>query len=661
MYKFATEQQDQAYQKLIDGTSKLAPSPVIEFGFAALDAMENNDISSTPGTFPSPLTGMNLTTNVQSDPYDKAFATFEKDFWSLDGKSRKIAPDEFSEPQQGQDNAFGFVSSVENASQLSDENGNFPKEAPVVITIELDRVNAWLGTAIEWWQGSKAGVKDDEYAVDFDLTTYDMFGNEVYRIPVRDNNSVDWSNHDRYDSVKAVKITVYKWSRSSRRVRMKYVELGQIFRYESDQIRNIEYSAEGNPLSLTMPSSQFRVTLLDRNNEFDADNPQGKFKYLTQNLPLRVSVKQEYFDGTQLEELRIPIGTFYLDDWFDGENESEYVFVAKDLIGLLDKATFYKGRKYSDLAVPISMEDWLEVILDDARLTLYAQGMWAYKGIKDFKVFPIMPEVSHRDAVQLVCNANACTAYPNREGKLEIRPRDDTRNDYTITASMQEDRFPNPDRLPPLARTLFRYYKYSPAVQLKTQEIQFVMPAKGTTETTYISLSGMVDIQSVTFSDATGVSYTAYGSGIELTLFGSKDEADVRTATVTLYAVEEISSDIIIQNIDEYGQEVIGEDLEVQNKTVISGPEGQTGIKSVKELATWVNNEALSRRTYKLNVRPDLRLDVGDLVKLYRPNLDPSISPDKTIWVRILSKKYGLSDAKEYMTITVRGGGYEDV
>ena len=150
------------------------------------------------------------------------------------------------------------------------------------------------------------------------------------------------------------------------------------------------------------------------------------------------------------------------------------------------------------------------------------------------------------------------------------------------------------------------------------------------------------------------------GSGIELTLIGLKDETDIRTATVTLYAVEEISSDIIIQNIDEYGQEVIGEDLEVQNKTVISGPEGQTGIKSVKELATWVNNEALSRRTYKLNIRPDLRLDVGDLVKLYRPNLDTSISPDKTIWVRILSKKYGLSDAKEYMTITVRGGGYED-
>ena len=658
MYKFATEQQDQAYQKLMDGTSKLAPSPVIEFGFAAVDAMENNVILSTPGTFPSPLTGTNLTSDVDlQKPYDKAFATFEENFWSLDGKSRKLAPDEFSEPDSGRDNAFGFVSSVENITQLSDENGNF--SVPVVITITLDRVNAWLGTALAWWRGSKAGVKDDEYAVDFDLTTYDMFGNEVYRIPVRDNKSVDWSNHDRYDSVKAVKITVYKWSRSSRRVRMEYVELGQNFRYESDQIRNIEHSAEGNPLSLTMPSSQFRVTLLDRNNEFDADNPQGKFKYLTQNLPLRVSVKQEYFDGTQLKELRIPIGTFYLDDWFDGENESEYVFVAKDLIGLLGKATFYKGEKYSTLAVP--MEEWLEDILDDARLTLYAQGMWSYIGIKDFKVFPIMPEVSHRDAVQLVCNANACTAYPNREGKLEIRPRDDTRNDYTITAEMQEDRFPNPDRLPPLARTLFRYYKYSPAAQLKTQEIQFVMPAKGATETMYITLSGMVDIQSVTFSDATGVTYTVYGSGIELTLLGSKDEADVRTATVTLYAVEEISSDIIIQNIDEYGQEVIGEDLEVQNKTVISGPEGQTGIKGVKELATWVNNEALSRRTYKLNVRPDLRLDVGDLVKLYRPNLDPSISPDKTIWVRILSKKYELSDAKEYMTITVRGGGYEDV
>lgn len=658
MYKFSTEQDEQAYQKLMDGVSKLAPSPVVEFGFVAVDAMEHNAVSSTPGTFPSPLTGTNLTSDVDLEkPYHVAFATFEEDFWLLDGNSRKIAPNNYSEPPTGQDNAFGFVSSVANESQLSGEDGTF--STPVVIKLTLDKVNAWLGTAISWWRGTAAGMLQDEYAVDFDLTTYDMFGKEVARIEARGNRSVDWDNRDRYDSVKIVEVTVYRWSRSGRRVRMTSMELGQNFRYESDQIRSIEHSAEGNPLSLTMPSSQFQFTIIDKNNEFDADNPEGKFKYLTQNLPLRVSVEQEYFDGTELRKLTIPIGTFFLDDWYDGRNESEYVFVAKDLIGLLDKATFYKGKKYNASAV--NMEDWLEEILNDARLTLHAQGMWEYIGIQNSKVIPIMPEVTHRDAVQLVCNANRCTAYPDRAGKLAIRPRDDTRHKYTISASMQDDRFPKPDRLPPLARTLYRYFRYSKAAELRTQDIQFVVPPAGRTDAVYISLGGLVDIQSITFSNSAGVSYVVYGSGVELTITGSGDGTQVRTATVTLYSIDKISSDVIIQNIDEYGQDVIGEDLEVENATVVSGPEGATGIKGAIELANWVNGEAISRRTYKLNVRPDLRLDVGDLVKLYRPNLSTEISPDKTVWVRILSKSYGLSDSQEYMTITVRGGGYEDV
>lgn len=657
MYKFSTEQDEQAYQKLIDGTSKLAPTPVVEFGFVAVDAMEHNDVSSTPGTFPSPLTGTNLTSDVDlQKPYHAAFATFEEDFWLLDGSSRKLAPNNYSEPPTGQDNAFGFVSSVSNENQLSGADGTF--STPVVIKITLDRVNAWLGTAVSWWRGTAAGLLYDEYAVDFDLTTYDMFGKEVARIKVRGNKSVDWDNHDRYDSVKIVELTVYKWSRSNRRVRLTSMELGQNFRYDADAIRSIEHSAEGNPLSLTMPSSQFQFTIIDKNNEFDADNPEGKFKYLTQNLPLRVAVEQDYFDGQQLRKLTIPIGTFFLDDWYDGQNESEYVFVAKDLIGLLDKATFYKGRKYN--AGAINLEDWLEEILDDARLTLYAQGMWDYIGIADYKVFPIMPEVTHREAVQFVCNANACTAYPDRAGKLSIRPRDDTRHDYTITAAMQEDRYPKPDRLPPLARTLYRYHRYSPEVQLSTQTIQFVVPPAGRTDTIYISLRNMVDVQSVTFTNSTGVSYVVYGSGIELTVVGSGDGTEVRTATVTLYAVSDISSGIIVQNIDEYGQEVIGEDLEVDNETVVSGPEGAQNIKGAIVLSEWVNSEALSRRTYELNIVPDLRLDIGDLVKLYRPNLSTEISSDQTIWVRILSKKYGLSDSQEYMTITVRGGGYKD-
>lgn len=655
MYKFSTEQDEQAYQKLMDSTSKLAPSPVVEFGFVAVDAMENNDVTSTPAPFPSPLTGKNLTSDVDlQKPYSAAFATFEEDFWILDGHSRKIAPNSYSDPPTGQDNAFGFVSSASNESQISGSDGTF--SIPVTITIALNRVNAWLGTAVSWWHGTTAGLLYDEYAVDFDLTTYDMFGKEVARIEVRGNRSVDWDNHDRYDSVKKVELTVYRWSRPYRRVRITSVELGQNFRYESDAIRSIEHSAEGNPLSLTLPSSEFQFTIIDKNNEFDPDNPEGKFKYLTQNLPLRVSVEQEYFDGTSIKTLRIPIGTFFLDDWYDGQNESEYVFVAKDLIGLLDKATFYKGKKYTTGTV--DMETWLETILDDARLTLYAQGMWEYIGISNYKVFPIMPEVTHRDAVQLICNANACTAYPDRAGKLAIQPRDDTKHDYTISARMQENRFPKPSRLPPLAKTLYRYHKYSKDVQQKTQDIQFVIPPAGKTATTYISLGNLVDIQSITFSNSAGISYVIYGSGVELTITGSGDGTEVRTATVTLYAVQDISSDIVVQNIDEYGQEVIGEDLEINNEVVVVGPEGSPDVKGAVELAGWTNDEALSRREYELNIVPDLRLDVGDLVKLYRPNLSTEISPDKTVWVRILSKTYGISDSQEYMKIKVRGGGY---
>lgn len=658
MYKFSTEKDEQAYAQLMGQVSKLAPSPVAEFGFVSVEAMENNTVSSTPGTFPSPLTGTNLTSDPdRQKPYSAAFATFEEDFWLLDGHSRKIAPNSYSKPPEGQDNAFGFVSSVANENQLSGSDGAF--STPVSVNITLNRVGAWLGMSLQWWKGTAAGLLADEYAIDFDIVTYDNKGREILRVPVRDNASTDWNNEEQYGAVKTVEIVVYKWSRSNRRVRLTSIELGQTFRYEGEQIRSMEHSAEVNPLSLTMPSSQFRLTIIDRNNDFDADNPEGKFRYLVQNLPLRVSVEQPYFDGTSLQTLPIPIGTFFLDDWYDGDNESEYTFVAKDLIGLMAKASYYKGRRYD--AQKMDLEDFLEEILDDARLTLYAQGMWEYIGISNYKVYPVMPVVTHREAVQFLANANACTAYPDRAGKLSIRPRDDTRHDYTITGAMQEERYPKPSRLPPLSRTLYRYHKYSKSTELKTQEIQFIVPPAGRTDTLFLSLNRFADIQSITFSNSSGISYVIYGSGVELTVTGSGNGTEVRTATITLYPIDDIAADAIVQNLDEFEQEVIGEDLEVNNEIVVSAPEGETGVKGALELAQWVNEEAISRRTYQLNVQPDLRLDVGDIVKLYRPNLSTAVSPDQTVWVRILSKTYGLSDSQEYMTITVRGGGYEDV
>lgn len=669
MYKFATKEQEQAYEEIQTATARLSPSPVVEFGFVAVDAMENNSVSSTPGPFPSRVSGKNVTQDPELEkPYSGAFATFEENFWILDGVSRKLAPEEYTDPEPGQDNAFGFVSTAENDSQLSNSDGTY--KDPVTITIIPDSVTNFLGISLSWWKGTSAGLDNDEYAKSFKVDLYDYQDSLLGSIEVGvssdseypENSSVDWVDPKEWIGVKRVTITVYKWSTPNRRVRFTSLEFGAYFRYDGELIKSIEVSQEGNPLSLTFPSSEFRFTFLDKNSEFDPDNPKGKYRYLTQNLPITLSVEQPYYKDGALNTLTIPIGVFFLSDWYDGSDETEYVFVAKDIPGLLDAKLFNHGRPVIGSG-DIALSDWLEEILDDAELSVYVQGMWEFSGLGTYKVMPIMPEVTHREAVQYVLNAHAMTGYSDRYGKIQFKPSDSSRTDFIITDYMQEERYSKPERLSPLALTSVKHYLYAESGDSYHQTVSFERPVAGVTETYYVSFGFFAKVES--WDPKEGVSVQVYGSGVELTVVGSGSVASTETMDFVISAIESASTVTRILNKDEYGQAVVGEALEVDNPTVldtVTEKDSSGNIVKVGSdyLVKWHNDEALSRQIYTLKVRPDLRLDIGDMVRLYRPNLDKQVNPTQTIWVRVTGKNYSLSDESESMTLTVRGGGYLD-
>lgn len=665
MYKFNNNADNIAYDEAVRAEIGVAPLVKIVMGFNAIEAMTHNLASATPKPWPSVISGTNLTTDTDLEkPYTAAFATLEEDFWLLDGSKRKLATQNVpADPRE----AFGVVLTANNENELSGADGVFA--TPPALTLTFDQVSTFLGASISWWHGTTAGLGSDEYAIKFKIETFSYAGELLRRYIVdsddpnrdeKDNTSVDWGTFEPFQSVKKMTITVLKWSRPSRRARIEKAELGFSFSYEGDMVKEITHKAEGNPLSLTLPSGELQFTILDTSGEFNSDNPNGKYQYLTQNQPVNVSISQEVKKNGEKSLLPVPIGTFFLDDWYDGQNESEYVFVAKDIQGLLDKKKFFRGKPFGpngSLPAAIPVSEWLEFILDDADLTLYAQGMWQYSDdVKAMKIVPIMPECSHRDAVQYVCNACGVTAYVDRHGKLDFRKRSDERFNYIIDADMQMGRFVKPSRVPPLARTIENYsvYYIEEDDEAKAKDFTITAPTSGDPIKSYLSLKGLVRVESVQVPS--GVTYEVMSCGVEFTV--PPMASGQFTATITSVKLTEARGQQIIQNKDRYEQDIVGEDLEVDNPLVLNARPKANETDAIY-LANWHNEEAISRQIYELEVMADPRIDIGDILKLYRPSLDEHDSPDKTILVRVLNKEYVLNDSSESMKLTVRGGKYE--
>lgn len=191
-------------------------------------------------------------------------------------------------------------------------------------------------------------------------------------------------------------------ARPMRYVKMDYIEYGRRWKLGRDMIKTAGIYEEIDPTSATLSTNTADIQFIDEKDDFSLARPEGLWRFLQKNQEVRLV---EYVDGKAVE-----CGTFYLDSWSVQKTLVRFSFV--DLIGLLDKTSFYNGSVY-----------------ENTEAGLIIDSIMASCGVTDYTIEPEVYAVmlsgwlgiqSHRAALQQVVFACGAIADCSRASGIRI-------------------------------------------------------------------------------------------------------------------------------------------------------------------------------------------------------------------------------------------------
>ena len=348
------------------------------------------------------------------------YCTLEQNVWVLNG-TRESIPD--TDYQDG-----GYVGDV-----LSNEEGRFDKKIPTII---IDFGNVFMklipGITITW------GTAYNEYATHFIVTAYNG-DSIVAKQVVTDNNKVqtlvglDIAEYDR------ITVQILEWCLPEHRARVDEIFIGLKKVYSKGNLFSYSHEQIVDPISTSLPKSEIRFSIDNSDNSYNPLNPNSMSKYLIERQS--VTVRYGLKTGTNTIEW-IKGGTFYLSEWDAQQNGISAEFGARDILEFMsskytddtyetvvsdDGKTRIKERSLYDLA---------ELVLGAANLP--EDSKWEIdESLKNIRTSAPLPYDTIANCLQLIANAGCCVLYPDREGKIHIKPIDKVsgeNTDYKVSA-----------------------------------------------------------------------------------------------------------------------------------------------------------------------------------------------------------------------------------
>ena len=154
--------------------------------------------------------------------------------------------------------------------------------------------------------------------------------------------------------------------------------------------------------SASLSINEADISIVDINDDFDAENENGAWKSVQKTQEVTLS---EFKNGNM-----IPMGAFFINDFSFSKNIAKFKLV--DVVGLLDKYTFYEGQIYNNVRA--------EVILN---------AIFATAGIKKYTIDEEVGNIllsgylaiqTCRKALQQVCFACGAVADDSRSDKIKV-------------------------------------------------------------------------------------------------------------------------------------------------------------------------------------------------------------------------------------------------
>lgn len=222
------------------------------------------------------------------------------------------------------------------------------------------------------------------------------------------NNSSIFKTNDVFVFHKGMQIMIHKLKMPHTRCRLLYIEFGMYVELTNDSIVSMQYHQQIHPLSTTCYISDMNITCLNQEGEYDTENPSSIINFLERLQDIKVQLSLPLGQG---KNENIPLAHLYLNEW--SSNQKEACFKAVDIFNFLE-STYYQTHYESNKNV----FDLCEEILMDAGIENYNIA----SSLKHILIKNPIPKGSHKECLQLLCNASQCIFYQDRLGRITIEP-----------------------------------------------------------------------------------------------------------------------------------------------------------------------------------------------------------------------------------------------
>lgn len=341
------------------------------------------------------------------------YGTLETDRWILDG-TMQIFPDS---PSQLREQA-GFIGDV-----LSEEDGTY--ETPVWVEIQFENVSILQACSVYFPTAEYDGVPDT-----FKVEIFQ--GGTAYYTKTFTNNTESTFHLDGFTVMNpdAIRVTVSKWSRSDRRLRVVEIVPGVYEDWTGDMIASFSVKHQGDVSCMTLPYGTCSIKMDNLSRRFEPRSKDGIFQSIEerQNIDVQMGVRLE--DGTD-EYKRLGRFFQYSGGWKTGDNGITMQWSLVDIVGLLQSREFIPPS-----SLPTTLSGWVSALV--AQLGENFEDMYSV----DPNYSNISASVNSQDDVlgmkcgdilRYVCMATGTWPRADAEtGKLAVEPLWNQGNKITL-------------------------------------------------------------------------------------------------------------------------------------------------------------------------------------------------------------------------------------
>lgn len=225
-----------------------------------------------------------------------------------------------------------------------------------------------------------------------------------------ENTEELFKSDDVFENTESIELVITEMNVPNARVRIDYIIFGLGLEYDDEWISEASSNTTLSAINEDLPESEFKVTLCNDNQLFNVDNPSSDINFLESGQKVNVMMGYMLDDGN-IEWIKMH--SLYVSEW--SADDSSATITAVDILKYLDEK-YYKGIYYED---GISLYDLAVLVLTDAGLNEDEYYIDSY--MKKVYVHNPLPNVTHKEALQIIANAGRCIMDYDRNGKIRIR------------------------------------------------------------------------------------------------------------------------------------------------------------------------------------------------------------------------------------------------